>query len=101
MAELKRLGFYGELEEAKRDVLPQGSSAKVVTVKKPGKLQDVTNQESLLPSRRSARVKNQNPVVYKDDYHEVFAAPRKRRAKTKDENEENYDPKPTRSTRTF
>ena len=90
MAELKRLGFYGELEEAKRDVLQQESSAKVVAVKKSGKIQDVTKQETLPPSRRSSRIKN--PVVYNDDYFEVVAASRKRRAKTKDENEENYDP---------
>ena len=63
-AELAKLGFFQNLEQAKRDVLRPGTSANLDDVKKPprGKLRVVTNQESLPPPPRKS-TRERKPVL--------------------------------------
>ena len=64
-------------------------------VKKPprtrGKFQDVTNQESLPPPRKSSR--KRKPVLYNMDEEDYEDDSRKRRDKRKARDEDSYDPK--------
>ena len=102
-AELAKLGFFQNLEQAKRDVLRPGTSATLDDVKKPprGKLRVVTNQESLPPPPPRKSTRERKPVLYTfpaDEDNDASTPLRKKRTRKEALDEETYDPEKDESS---